>query len=282
MNVTHLDQHLPLRNHLLKFGIRDQVPGAGADVFEDAPEPRQLKRLEQLGRALGKAHPKKVDILAFYELIATPRMASLVHSNKADAIRATGDFVLRELEGERILDVGCNIGYLTSWYAVRNPDMAVQGIDLSPSSIAAASRHAARLGIGNLRYAIADGHRFSPEQTFDCVVDTQGMLDHETDPATVERLFSWLKADGKLICIPALGTLEKFSAFLDALAPGLCTITSLTWLEFSAGGEPGAYPAMIVRPGRRANGLARDELIEAYQLGWLACRNKTRRERLYG
>lgn len=282
MNVTQLDQRIPLRKHLLKFGIRDQASRGSDGHSSEALDPRQLKRLEQLGRPLNKGRPRKADVLAFYELIASPRIASVVHSNKADAIRVTGEFVQQELEGESILDIGCNIGYLTSWYALQNPAAAVLGIDLSPSSIMLAGRYAARLGIGNLHYATVDGQRFSPDRPFDTIVDTQGMLDHETDPDMIERLFSWLKADGKLICVPALGTLAQFSTFLDALPLGRCTIISLTWLEFFAGGEFGAYPAMIVRAGTGARGLTRDELIEAYQLGWLACMTKTQGQRKYG
>ena len=90
-----------LSNHLMAFGIHDQ-----SDCTSPMPELRQLKRLEQLSRPLNKGRPKKANVVAFYEFLASPRLASWGHSNKADAIRVTGEFVLQELEGERILDIG--------------------------------------------------------------------------------------------------------------------------------------------------------------------------------
>lgn len=263
-----------LPNHLLAFGIRDQ----SCSVYQ-MPEPRQLKRLEQLSRPLNKGRPKKADVVAFNEFLASPRLASWGHSNKADAIRVTGEFVLQELEGERILDIGCNMGYLTSWYARQNPAARVLGIDLSPSCIESAQRQAVKLGIANLRYAIADGGHFSPDQLFDSIVDTQGMIDAQTDTATLAKILSWLKPNGKLICVPALGTLTKFAAFLDALPPLPIQITTYNWLTFSAGADRGAYPAMVIRQDSVESGLCREELIAGYQLGILNFRQQNQLER---
>lgn len=263
-----------LPNHLLAFGIRDQ----SCSVYQ-MPEPRQLKRLEQLSRPLNKGRPKKADVVAFYEFLASPRLASWGHSNKADAIRVTGEFVLQALEGERILDVGCNMGYLTSWYARKNPATQVLGIDLSPSCIESAQRQAAKLGITNLRYAVADGGRFAPEQLFDSIVDTQGMIDAQTDTETLAKILSWLKPNGKLICVPALGTLTKFAAFLDALPPLPIQITTYNWLTFSAGADRGAYPAMVIRQDATEPGLSREELIARYQVGLLDFRQQNPLER---
>lgn len=263
-----------LNNHLRAFGIHDQ-----SGSMCQMPEPRQIKRLEQLSRPLNKGRPKKADVVAFYEFLASPRLASWGHSNKADAIRVTGEFVLQALEGERILDVGCNMGYLTSWYARQKPAAQVLGIDLSPSCIDSAKRQAVKLGITNLRYAVADGGRFAPEQLFDSIVDTQGMIDAQTDTQTLAKILSWLKPNGKLICVPALGTLTKFAAFLDALTPLPIQISTYNWLNFSAGADRGAYPAMVIRQGATEPGFFRDELIARYQVGLLDFRQQNQLER---
>lgn len=259
-NVSDLCQHLNLRDHLAKFGIRPR---------DAALDPKQSRRLQQLSRPLARGNAKKAELVAFYEFIAQPQIAAAVHANKADAIRACGEFAESRLAGTRILDIGCNIGYLATWYALRRPDAIVHGIDLSPSSIGAAQRYAARFGIGNLRFAVADGHRYLPEQPFDTLVDTQGMVDHDSDPATLRRLLSWLKPDGRLICIPALGSFEKFSTFLDKLDWQDASVASLTWLPFANGPQRCAYPALIVTPGQSAQALTRDELNRAYQFGVL-------------
>lgn len=263
-----------LAKHLIAFGIHDQ----SVSICQ-MPEPRQLKRLEQLSRPLNKGRPKKADVVAFYEFMASPRLASWGHSNKADAIRVTGEFVVETLEGKHILDVGCNMGYLTSWYARQNPAAQVLGIDLSPSCIESAQRQAVKLGITNLRYAVADGGRFSPDQLFDSIVDTQGMIDAQTDTETLGKILSWLKPNGKLICAPALGTLTKFTAFLNALSSLPIQITTYNWLNFSAGVERGAYPAMVIRQDATEPGLSRKELVAQYQLGLLDFRQQNQLER---
>jgi 2-polyprenyl-3-methyl-5-hydroxy-6-metoxy-1,4-benzoquinol methylase len=73
--------------------------------------------------------------LAFYEFIADPQIAGVVHSMKADAIRVCGQFVAERLTGPRVLDVGCNIGYLSTWYARVHPAIQVTGVDISSASI---------------------------------------------------------------------------------------------------------------------------------------------------
>lgn len=274
MTDSNAASSMSLSNHLIAFGIQDQ-----SGSMCQMPEPRQIKRLEQLSRPLNKGRPKKADVVAFYEFLASPRLAGWGHSNKADAIRVTGEFVLKRLGGERILDVGCNMGYLTSWYARQNPAAQVLGIDLSPSCIELAQRQAVKLGITNLRYAVVDGGRFSPEQLFDSIVDTQGMIDAQTDTETLAKILSWLKPNGKLICVPALGTLTKFAAFLDALTPLPIQITTYNWLTFSAGADRGAYPAMVIRQDAVESGFSREELIAWYQLGLLDFRQRNQLER---
>ena len=240
-----------------------------------------MKRFEQLSRPLNKGRAKKADVVAFYEFLASPRLASWGHSNKADAIRVTGEFVLHELEGERILDIGCNMGYLTSWYARQNPAAHVMGIDLSPSCIDSAKRLAVKLGIANLRYAVPDGGHFTPDQLFDCIVDTQGMIDAQTDTATLARILSWLSPKGKLVCVPAIGTLTQFSTFLDALTSLPCQTTTFSWLTFSTRGDRGAYPAMVIRLDAAEPGLTREELVAGYQLGLLDLRQQNQLEQIY-
>lgn len=258
---------LSLQDHLLTFGIR---PAAGAGLT-----PKDARRLEQLGKPLARGNPKKADLVAFYEFAARPDIAAIIHSGKADAIRVTGEFVAARLAGARILDLGCNIGYLSSWYARCRPQAEVWGIDASPSSIDTAKRFAGRLGIGNLHYAVADGQRYAPALPFDTLVDTQGLIDPDVEPAMLRRMFGWLQPAGRLLCVPALGTLARFEAFLDKLDPAAVAVLSLDWLPFTAQGERGVYPALVLAhaAGASAAGLSRQALLEAYQLGVLDFRS---------
>lgn len=275
MTRCNSDGAVSLLDHLLQYGIRDQANMSDCP----SPEPRQIKRLELLSRPLNKGRPKKADIVAFYELLATPGVSTWAHSNKFDAIRVTGEFVMQELDGASILDIGCNIGYLTSWYARQMPSSELMGIDLSPSSIDSAKRQAQKLGIGNVRYAVVDGGRFTPDPLFDCIVDTQGMIDAQSGTATLARILSWLKPGGKLICVPAIGTLTQWSTFLDALTPLSCQITTFNWLSFLGRGERDAYPGIVIRQDGAEPGLSHEALIAEFQLGLLGLRQQRQHQR---
>ncbi|CAL96157.1 hypothetical methyltransferase [Azoarcus olearius] len=248
-----------LSDHLAVFGIRPAPMAVLA--------PRDAKRLAQLGKAVDRARPRPADVLAFYEFIARPDLAPLIHAGKADAIRVTGEFVAARLGGERILDLGCNIGYLTSWYARCRPGAEVWGIDVSPSSIEQARRFATRLGLANLRYAATDARRYVADPPFDTIVDTQGLIEPDVDPALLRQLFGWLRPDGQLLCVPAIGSLARFESLLDTLDFDAVAVRSLDWLPFVAQGERSVYPALVMAHASAGGGVPRAALVAAFQQG---------------
>ncbi|WP_374683076.1 methyltransferase domain-containing protein [Accumulibacter sp.] len=256
-----------LRDHLIKFGIQhfnDESYWAwGGEKLGE----KQASHLDKLRKPLVRGKPKKADLFAFYEFIAKPVVASVVHSLKADAIRATGEYVSACAEGNRILDTGCSIGYLTSWYALTHPTAAVLGIDFSPSSINVAKRYAVKLGIQNLEYKALDGSQLKALDLFDCIVDTQGMIDTQLDSKSFRLLMSWLQPGGKLIAVPAFGSLPQFEAFLDIAFSNQAAILSLEWIHFCDLGERGMYPGMILTHAAPERGLSRTQVLDIYRNG---------------
>ena len=74
---------------------------------------------------------------------------------------------------KRVLDVGCDIGVLTCYYARFFPDAEVIGIDRCPESIACAKQLAAKLQLSNVQFHVADVLNLPQPlagQTFDLVV----------------------------------------------------------------------------------------------------------------
>lgn len=97
------------------------------------------------------------DLRSFYDHIANLKVGGVVLSMKADTIRASGEAINGYLSGRnRILDLGCGIGYLSSWYASVNSDRKVVGVDISEKSIRQARRVAERLGIQNVEFKVGD------------------------------------------------------------------------------------------------------------------------------
>jgi SAM-dependent methyltransferase len=59
-----------------------------------------------------------------------------------------------------ILDIGCGFGLFSLYYAATGPRRFVRGIDMNGRRIALARRAAARLGIENVAYDVADARDF--------------------------------------------------------------------------------------------------------------------------
>lgn len=264
---------MTLRDHLLKFGIQHFDDKGYWQWRSEMLGPRFGKQLDRLGKPLMRAAPKKADLFAFYDYIARPEIAAVVHSAKADAIRATGEFVDARIAGERILDVGCSIGYLTIWYALQHPWAQVFGIDISPSSIQTGKRFATRMGATNLQLVAADARKFVPEEPFDCVIDTQGFIEPRTDAEDLRILISLLRPGGRLICVPALGTELLFDEFLHKLIAAEAAVLSLAWVNFSDLGDSGAFPAMTLARTEGGAGMSHDELRASFHLGLQKFRN---------
>lgn len=74
-----------------------------------------------------------------------------------------------------LLDVGCDNGVLTCFYATRYPAAQVVGIDRCEEGIACARELAYRLKLANVRFEVCDLRRLAgtfPEQSFDLILST--------------------------------------------------------------------------------------------------------------
>ena len=74
-----------------------------------------------------------------------------------------------------VLDVGCDNGILTCFYAIRYPEAEVVGVDKSEQGLACARELAERLHIANVRFKVCDLRRIQgsfPEQAFDLILST--------------------------------------------------------------------------------------------------------------
>ena len=120
-----------------------------------------------------------------------PPLVPVVHSVKCGAIRASGMAVQKLIEGrKRVLDLGCNTGYLTTWYASLDDQRQLLGIDFSQACIEAAKAKAKKLKIRNARFQVADIDVFKSDTPFDAVVDTQTIVDIKDRTAALHRISS--------------------------------------------------------------------------------------------
>jgi 2-polyprenyl-3-methyl-5-hydroxy-6-metoxy-1,4-benzoquinol methylase len=69
----------------------------------------------------------------------------------------------------RVLDIGCGFGLFSLYYASVAPGLRLRGLDRDPRRIAMAQRAAARLGLVNVTYEVADARDYRRDGDYDAV-----------------------------------------------------------------------------------------------------------------
>ena len=150
-------------------------------------------------------------------------------------------FVHREWPpAQRILDVGCDNGILTCFYAHYFPDAEVFGIDCCPEAIACANELAAKLGLDNVRFHHADVMDMPAhlaEKPYDLITSsfvacniaqrpersfrsTEDCVSNCTDPdltSYANALAALLAEDGTLVSSDGMKCLATFASWSRAL-----------------------------------------------------------------
>lgn len=101
-------------------------------------------------------------------------------------------------DGQRILELGCGWGSLSLWMARKYPGARIVSMSNSFSQRAFIARRAESERLHNLTVVAADINAFRPAGQFDRVVSVE-MFEHLSNwPELLERIVSWLTADGAL------------------------------------------------------------------------------------
>lgn len=238
-----VDPARDLSEHLASYGFKDFFSPA---VYlhwarQQLDEPRAM-RVDSLRKPLEKDEVKPNDVLRFYDFIADPAVAPVVHSMKTDAIRAGGEAIAQRLvQGKKLLDLGCNIGYLTTWYA-RQVDSVVTGVDISERSIEQAKQAAHDLNCSKVRFVAGDIRKLFHGERFDVIADTQTIYTIPKKRQVLGALHALLDAQGVLVTIPPLRTLDKLKTYMTLLAQTGFQARALDFIFFSSFGVVETYP----------------------------------------
>jgi SAM-dependent methyltransferase len=130
------------------------------------------------------------DEIAFYDLAALPHIVPVLYSQRYDYYEQVGPRVAARIDDARmILDAGCGVGILTTFYAWQFPDRSFVGIDRSATSIQLAERKARELGLTNVRFEGLDLDRQPLHGSYDLIIATHALLQAEHDSGMPSR--SW-------------------------------------------------------------------------------------------
>ncbi len=173
-----------LREHLAWWGLRHIESDAAyfawqREVFS-AEDLAVLHRSIEAKRAATSGSSAEI---AFYDVTAQPRFIPALYSQRYEYYLEVGSRIAAHLAGaQTILDTGCGIGLLTTFYAQRCPGATVVGIDRSPASITLARQRAQALGLSNIRFECLDMDQYELSGCYDVIVATHTLLQAEQDP----------------------------------------------------------------------------------------------------
>ena len=201
------EKHLKLFN-IFNFKSFDEIENFAYSNWSK-PTKDELKFLNQRK----KADPSSsfIDNLKFYGAVGKSEiLQSLILSERYGSYESSSNFVIENLNGfKTILDIGCSIGYLTTYYALKIPESSFIGIDFSFESVKKANNMKKKLNLNNIDFMVRDMNKINyPNKYFDCIVDTQSIYYSKDYLKTFNHLRKILSDNGILITIPGIGEKE--------------------------------------------------------------------------
>ena len=210
-----------LKKHLINFGLKffnsfDQYDYWKESYFKksnisDDTKKKYLRFLEK--NLINRNYSLGDD---FYDLIAKQKELMLItHSMKSNEILNSGLSIINELkENSNILDIGCNSGYLPSFYSKIFPNSNFIGFDKSKNSILQAFKIFDFKKYNNL--ALSHNYNILNEYRFDFITDTQCFctLDKKELFAILEILKKSMHSNVKIISISNLRNEDKADIFI--------------------------------------------------------------------
>lgn len=178
-----------LHEHLAAWGLERFT--SDADYFAWQRQQLSPAELNQLNAQVErKRGGDRRDEVAFYDLTAQSKILPILYSQRYEYYGEIGSRVASRLCGaKRILDFGCGVGILTTFYARRFPAKQFVGVDRSPASIAVAQLKAKELGLGNVRFDCVDVETEPLSGSYDLIVATHALVQAEQDPGIPSQ--SW-------------------------------------------------------------------------------------------
>lgn len=173
-----------LAEHLFQWGLRPFLSERDYDTWQRAHlRPADLHQLRLLADTRHRDPTQGEADLAFYEYAAQAHIYPTLYSQRFDYYLTVGAAISERLGAAvRILDVGCGLGILTTFYGRQAPGAEVLGVDRSPSSVEVGRHRAATLGLTRCRFACLDLDREALPGSYDLIIASQTLLQSELDP----------------------------------------------------------------------------------------------------
>ena len=237
------EEHLKLFN-IFNFKSFDEIENF---AYSNWPKPNrdELKFLNQRK----KADPSSsfTDNLKFYSAVGKSEiLQSLILSERYGSYESSSNFVIENLNGfKTILDIGCSIGYLTTYYALKIPESSFIGIDFAFESVKKANNMKKKLNLNNIDFMVRDMNKINyPNKYFDCIVDTQSIYYSKDYLKTFNHLRKILSDNGILITIPGIGEKDLIKQYINQIQNAGFSIINFKFIETTNLGEKEYLPTI--------------------------------------
>ena len=170
--------------HLAQWGLRRFETDKAYFQWQRATlSPADLASLNRQVEAKHAPGAGPAEDILFYDLTAQPSIVPVLYSQRYDYYLQIGSRVAERIGDARsILDFGCGVGILTTFYARQFPTRSFLGIDRSTASIEQARRRAKEQRLTNVRFECCDLDHAPLAETSDLVIATHALLQAEQDP----------------------------------------------------------------------------------------------------
>jgi len=188
-----------LAQHLTQWGLREFFQERDYYAWQ-----KQSLSSEVLHRLNGLAEKRQGGLdpecdRKFYDLASSSMVLPVLYSQRFAYYRTVGVAISQCLEpGKYVLDFGCGVGILTTWYASMFPDCTFTGVDRSSQSIEVARQRAEVMKLENISFHSCVVPQDQPSETFDVIISTQALFQSESDPGIPSRSWESFQRDDDL------------------------------------------------------------------------------------
>ena len=254
------EEHLKLFN-IFHFKSFDEIENFAYSNWSK-PTKDELKFLNQRK----KADPSSsfIDNLKFYGAVGKSEiLQSLILSERYGSYESSSNFVIENLNGfKTILDIGCSIGYLTTYYALKIPESSFIGIDFSFESVKKANNMKKKLNLNNIDFMVRDMNKINyPNKYFDCIVDTQSIYYSKDYSKTFNHLRKVLSDEGLLITIPGIGEKDLIKQYVNEIEGAGFSIQDFKFIETKNLGKTEYLPTITCSLRKPKEKINIDQII---------------------
>ena len=205
-----------LKEHLKRYGIFEMDQEKYWNWGGKKLGERKSTRLNILREPIVKGYATEEDYLKFVEYISNPKVASVVHTMNYGGIYKCCEYINNYIEGAKsILDIGCNIGYGTTWFSLNHKNSHFTGCDVSSSSIKTAKMFSKKLMLNNVKFINESVTNLALDEKIDLLISSQCLKYVEDGNNGLNSIKNYMHEDSNLICIENLNSVNEAKEFIS-------------------------------------------------------------------